>query len=87
VSRKAPSQPVWWKNSFFIFGLILLGVALFGAVQGQEAIRDPGQKRENGLVLMYLGGAALMIINGYLTHRQAIQTYEEEGGSPAVKKE
>jgi hypothetical protein len=28
-----------------------------------------------------------MIINGYLTHRQAIQTYEEEGGSPAVKKE
>ena len=55
-------------------------MALWGLVQGQEAIRDPGQKRENGLVFMYLGGAALMVINGYLTHLQSVQAYEEDGG-------
>ncbi|MBX3096104.1 MAG: hypothetical protein KF812_04520 [Fimbriimonadaceae bacterium] len=89
MSRKTPSRPVWWKNSFFIFGVLLLIVALWGLVQGQEAIRDPGQKRENGLVLMYFGGAVLMVVNGYLTHLQAVQAYEEDGGemSPTPVKE
>lgn len=89
MSRKTPSRPVWWKNSFFIFGALLIVVALWGVAQGQNSIRDPGQKREDGLVFMYLGGAALMIINGYLTHLQAVQAYEEDGGdmSPTPSKE
>jgi hypothetical protein len=70
-------KPVWWKNTFFWFGGILLIVALYGVVRGQETIRDPGQVREGGLVWIYLAGAVLMGLNGALTHGQALRAYAE----------
>ncbi|KXK10121.1 MAG: hypothetical protein UZ18_ATM001002574 [Armatimonadetes bacterium OLB18] len=44
---------------------------------GENSIRDPGQKREGGLVLIYFGGAVAMFINGWLSHRQTVQHYNE----------
>ncbi len=55
-------------------------VALAGLFWGEDAIRDPGQRRENGLVWMYLGGAVVMLVNGWLSHRLTVMHYEEQVG-------
>lgn len=52
---------------------------MWGLVSGESAIRDPGQIRESGLVWIYFAGALLMLVNGALTHSQAIQAYQELG--------
>ena len=75
--EKPLPKPVWWKNTFFWFGGLLFIVALYGLVRGQETIRDPGQVREGGLVWIYLAGAALMLLNGAMTHGQAVRAYAE----------
>ena len=56
---------------------MLFGLAVFGLLRGEEVIRDPGQIRETGLVLMYLVGSIVMLVNGWLTHRQNLQAYQE----------
>jgi len=79
VSQKKPlPKPVWYKNTYFWIAAILFVLALVGLISGDKAIRDPGQKREGGLALLYLGAAAIMLINGYISHRQTVQQYEEE---------
>ena len=70
-------MPVWWKNTFFWFAGLLFVLTLVGMLGGQDAIRDPGQVRESGLVWIYLGGAAAMLVNGLLTHQQAIRHFAE----------
>ena len=77
MSKKAPARPAWWKNTFFWFGFALLGLAIFGLISGENVIRDPGQKFETGLVGFYLLGAILMLVNGWMTHQQAVQFYAE----------
>ncbi|ARU41748.1 hypothetical protein CCB80_11600 [Armatimonadetes bacterium Uphvl-Ar1] len=77
MKDKSPSSPVWWKNTFFVFGFALLGLAVLGLIRGEAVIRDPGQKFETGLVLFYLVGGIAMLVNGWLTHQQALQTYSE----------
>jgi len=77
VSDKPIPKPAWWKNTYFWISGILLIIGLIGLVAGQEAIRDPGQRRENGLALIYFGGAAVMFVNGWISHRQTVQHYEE----------
>jgi hypothetical protein len=77
VSSKRPSKPVWWKNTFFWFGFALFGLGLWGLVSGEAVIRDPGQKFETGLVILYFGASILMLLNGWMTHSQAIQHYHE----------
>lgn len=84
MSQKPLPKPVWYKNTYFWIAGILLVIAILGLpfFLGGEAIRDPGQKREGYLVLIYLVGAAVMLVNGVLSHRQTVQHYEEskEGG-------
>ena len=80
MSRKHPKRPVWWKNTFFLFGATLVVIGFWGLVSGEKVIRDPGQIRENGLVLFYILGGAVMLLNGWMTHKQSIKTFEEEGG-------
>lgn len=83
--QKLPSRPVWWKNTFFWFAIALGVLGLLGLIRGDGAIRDPGQIREGGLAWMYFGGAVLMAINGFLTHRQSVKDYDDyiagKGGS------
>jgi len=81
VSRKKSlPRPVWYKNTYFWIAGILLILSVIGLpfVGGDHAIRDPGQKRESGLYLLYFGAAVIMLVNGYLSHRQTVQQYEEE---------
>jgi hypothetical protein len=88
VSNKKIINPAWWKNTYFWIAGILLVLGIIGMpfFAGDEVIRDPGQKRENGLALMYLGGALIMFINGWISHRQTMQAYEEEFGAIATAK-
>ena len=76
--KKLP-KPAWYKNTYFWIAGILFVIGIVGLpfFAGQEAIRDPGQRRESGLTLIYLGGSLLMLVNGWLSHRQTVQHYEE----------
>lgn len=72
------SKPAPIKNTYFWIAGILTLIAIIGLPMfaGEGAIRDPGQKREGGLVLLYLGGAMIMLINGIISHRQTVMHYE-----------
>lgn len=73
-------KPVWWKNTYFwISGILfILGVIGLPFLFGDHAIRDPGQKRESNLFLLYFIASAVMLVNGFLSHRQTVQQFEEE---------
>ncbi|MBX3113114.1 MAG: hypothetical protein KF836_00975 [Fimbriimonadaceae bacterium] len=77
MSKKPAKPPVWWKNTFFIFGFALLVLAVWGLVKGEAVIRDPGQKFETGLVMFYLIGGVVMLGNGWMTHQQSMQQFSE----------
>ncbi len=83
MREKSASKPVWFKNTYFwiagiLFILSIIGLPFLG---GDNAIRDPGQKRENYLYLLYFAGAVIMLVNGWLSHRQTVQHYEETAGA------
>lgn len=82
MSKKPRGKPAWWKNSYFWIAGLLLVIALVGAIRGENAIRDPGQKRESGLFIIYLGGALVMVLNGWISHNQSMKYWEEEGLLP-----
>lgn len=79
MSDKPPSKPAWWKNTYFWIAGILFIVGIIGLpfIGGDQAIRDPGQTCDSGLVLIYFAGAAVMAVNGFLSHRQTVQSYNE----------
>ncbi len=81
--KKQTKPPVWYLNTFFWIGAILLILGLYGLpfLGGDRAIRDPGQKREDGLFVYYLLGGVAMLANGWLSHRQTVLAFEEEVGS------
>jgi hypothetical protein len=76
---KRTSKPAAWKNTYFWISGIMLLVALIGLIFGAPVIRDPGQKREDGIVVMlYFAAAVIMLVNGVISHRQTLQAYAEE---------
>ena len=79
VREKKLPKPVWYKNTYFWIAGILFIIGIVGLpfLAGENAIRDPGQRRESGLVFIYFGGALLMLVNGWLSHRQTVQHYHE----------
>lgn len=81
VSKLSEKKPPAWKNTYFWIAGLLFIIAIVGLITGEDMIRDPGQRRENGLVFIYLGGAVVMLINGILSHRQTLAHWEEEFGS------
>lgn len=85
VSEKLPPKPVWIKNTYFWIAAALVVLSILAMVKGDAAIRDPGQKREGGLAIWYLIAAASMYVNGWISHRQTVQHYQEAIGS--VKKD
>lgn len=80
MRSKKPRKPEWYTNTSYWISLILVVVAVWGLpfFGGEDSIRDPGQKYENGLALFYLGAAVAMFINGWMTHRQNLKQYDEE---------
>lgn len=87
MSKKSVKPPAWWKNTFFLFGFALLVLAVFGLIKGESVIRDPGQRFETGLVMFYLVGGIVMLANGWMTHQQSVQQFNElvgdEGEAPS----
>lgn len=77
MAARRLSPPIWWKNTFFLFGFLLLVVAGIGLVYGEPAIRDPGQIREQGLVGINLLASLVMLVNGFISHQLAVQNYHE----------
>ena len=63
MSSKKIAKPAAYKNTYFwIAGiLVLIGIIGMTFLAGENAIRDPGQKREGGLALLYFAGAVIMI--------------------------
>ncbi len=78
TQKKAPAKPVWYKNTYFWIAGILFLLGFVGLIGGDQTIRDPGQKRESGLFLLYFVASVIMFINGYISHRQTVQQFEEE---------
>ena len=77
MTQKKLPKPAWIKNTYFWIAAILFVVGVVGLASGENTIRDPGQKRESFLQLLYFAGAAVMLLNGYLSHRQTVQHYNE----------
>jgi hypothetical protein len=79
-TKKLLPIPVWYKNTYFwISGLLfVLGIIGLPFIGGDEAIRDPGQKRESHLFVLYFIASIAMFVGGWISHRQTIQQYEEE---------
>lgn len=85
MSKKL-APPSWWKNTYFWIAAILFVVFVIGLIKGPDAVRDPGQLDENGLIWIYLAGAVVMAVNGYLSHKQYVQNYNDEMGiNPEAK--
>jgi hypothetical protein len=82
VKTKPMAKPVWWKNTYFWIAGILFIVGVIGLpfLGGNKAIRDPGQIPEEGIFLIYWGGAAIMLVNGIISHKMTVQHYQEEKG-------
>ena len=80
MSQKKLAKPAWYKNTYFWIAGALLIVGLIGLpfVKGDAAIRDPGQKRENNLWIIYLVATGVMVSNGVMSHRQTVQQFEEQ---------
>jgi len=85
IKEKPKTKPSWIKNTYFWLAAILVIIGILGLIGGDALIRDPGQKKETSLWLLYFGAAIIMAINGLLSHNQTVRDYEEFGsgvGSP-----
>jgi hypothetical protein len=80
--KKAHPKPVWVKNTYFWIAAVLFLVGVWGLpfLGGDSAIRDPGQKRESNLFILYFLASGIMFLNGYISHRQTVLHYLEETG-------
>lgn len=75
--KKKVSKPAWWKNTYFWISGLLFLLCIVGLIGGDGTIRDPGQRREGMLWLLYLVASAVMLFNGWISHSQTVQHYKE----------
>ena len=71
-----PGKLSWLKNTYFWIAAILLVLGIVGLTGGDNIIRDPGQRHESKLWAIYLAAAAVMLINGLISHRQWLSQFE-----------
>lgn len=60
-----------YLNMFVIIGVVLVIVSLIGFATGNRFLTEPGQKVDAQGSLIYLGAGVLMLINGYISIKQA----------------
>jgi len=77
VAQKKLPKPAWHKNTYFWIAGILFILCVVGLIGGDNTIRDPGQKREGFLWLLYLVASGIMLLNGLISHAQTVQHYRE----------
>ena len=76
-STPPPAPPRWWLNTYFLFGLLLVVVAILGLMKGADYIRDPGQPDNGKLAWWYMFAAALFFINGLVSHQATVAAYRK----------
>ena len=77
MAQKKIPKPAWYKNTYFWISGLLLILCIVGLVSGDSTIRDPGQRRESFLWLLYLVASGIMLLNGLMSHAQTVQHYNE----------
>jgi hypothetical protein len=91
-SIAAPTKWSWTKNTYFWIALILFALGALGVVKGGDFIRDPGQLQKvdidlfgstlrttnDHLTLIYFVSAAVMLVNGLVSHKLWLKQFEEE---------
>ena len=60
-----------YLNMFVIIGIVLVLVSLIGFATGNRFLTEPGQPVNAQGSLIYLGAGVLMLINGYISIKQA----------------
>lgn len=79
MDRKHPTKaPAWWKNTYFIFGFLLLIVAILGFIRGARYIMDPGQPFSESLPWYYAFAALLFFVNGYVSHKAYLREFHTQ---------
>ncbi len=72
---KSIQAPKWWLNTYFWWSGAIFILSIGGLIKGVGVITDPGQRPEKYLVLVYFGAGVVMLINGLMSHSQAVQAY------------
>jgi 4-amino-4-deoxy-L-arabinose transferase-like glycosyltransferase len=75
--------PAWYKNTYFWISALLLVLGFIGLIAGDNSIRDPGQKVEQHLWLLYFVASVVMLVGGIVSHKQTVQQYQEDMSSKA----
>ena len=60
-----------YLNMFVLIGIVLVILSLAGFATGNRFVTEPGQAVTPQLSFYYLGAGVLMLINGYISIKQA----------------
>jgi hypothetical protein len=71
-------------NGFVLIGLTLLLISIGGVASGNRLLTEPGQPPNPYAWLLYLGAAALMLINGAISISLAAKHRPAEPASKAT---
>ncbi len=66
----------WYLNAFILTGVALLFISIAGLVR-QDFLTEPGQPANPLAWLWYLVAAVIMLVNGYVSIRMAMQQAPE----------
>ena len=81
MSEKRPVTPTknsWMKNTYFWIADVLFILGIVGLVGGDAVIRDPGQRHEDKLWLIYLVASVVMLVNGLISHKIWLSSFAEK---------
>ena len=81
MSDKRPVTPTkhsWLKNTYFWIAALLFILGIVGLAAGDNTIRDPGQRHENKLWLIYFAASVVMLVNGYISHKIWLSSFAEK---------
>lgn len=77
----------WWKNTYFWIAVVLIAIGTIGLARGNASIVDPGQTPDSKLTLYYFVAAAIMVINGIMSHKQYLRDKAAKASKSAPKEE
>ena len=60
-----------YLNMFVVIGVVLVIISLAGFATGNRFLTEPGQPINPQGSLIYLGAGVIMLVNGYVSIRQA----------------
>lgn len=70
------TPPKWYGNTYFWWAAAIFVLTIGGLIRGPGVITDPGQKPENNLIFVYFGAGVIMLVNGLMSHSQAMAAFQ-----------